>query len=285
MYDKAPGIDHIILAVANLEQAAADYALLLGSSPSWRGSHPTLGTRNVLFRLHNTYLELLSADQPGPGSEMVTAHLEARGEGLLGIVFGVDDIAAYRERLQQRGLTTDAPIQGSGTDEISAQQRQWQSLFWPLEASRGLLTFAIEHQGPADSLPLKLSGAGHEITAVDHIVVNTSDGDAAAAFYGETLGIRLALRQDVPQWGGDMLFFRTSHMSIEVIASPDNDPEQDSLWGIAFKTDDIDATHQRLLEAGVTVSEVRVGRKPNTRVCTVKSHHCGIPTLLVELTQ
>ncbi len=32
------------------------------------------------------------------------------------------------------------------------------------------------------------------------------------------------------------------------------------------------------------VSEVRAGRKPGTRVLTVRSGTCGIPTLLVERT-
>ena len=39
-----------------------------------------------------------------------------------------------------------------------------------------------------------------------------------------------------------------------------------------------------LAAAGVEVSEVRTGRKPGTRVLTVRSSACGIPTLLVERT-
>jgi hypothetical protein len=45
---------------------------------------------------------------------------------------------------------------------------------------------------------------------------------------------------------------------------------------------DIDATHARLAQAGVDVSEVRTGRKPGTRVMTVRSGTCGVPTLLVQ---
>ena len=39
-----------------------------------------------------------------------------------------------------------------------------------------------------------------------------------------------------------------------------------------------------LAAAGVDVSDVRTGRKPGTRVLTVRSGTCGIPTLLVERT-
>ena len=51
-------VDHIIIAVEELEQASADYALMLGRAPSWRGTHPDYGSANTLFRLDNCYLEL-----------------------------------------------------------------------------------------------------------------------------------------------------------------------------------------------------------------------------------
>jgi hypothetical protein len=45
---------------------------------------------------------------------------------------------------------------------------------------------------------------------------------------------------------------------------------------------DADAARARLLDAGVDASEVRAGRRPGTRVLTVKSGTCGVPTLLIE---
>jgi hypothetical protein len=51
---------------------------------------------------------------------------------------------------------------------------------------------------------------------------------------------------------------------------------------LSWRVADIDATRARLLSAGVDVSDVRTGRKPGTRVVTVRSGTCGIPTLLVE---
>ncbi len=91
----------------------------------------------------------------------------------------------------------------------------------------------------------------------------------------------MALEQDVPDWGGTQLFFRASSMSIEVIAS-EKAPEEDHLWGLAFKTASLDTTHQRLVNEDIDVSEIREGRKPGTRVCTVKSHGLQVPTLLIE---
>ncbi len=70
-------------------------------------------------------------------------------------------------------------------------------------------------------------------------------------------------------------------MSIEVIAS-EKAPEEDDLWGLAFKTASLNETHRRLIDEGNDVSEIRVGRKPGTRVCTIKSHALEVPTLLIE---
>lgn len=91
----------------------------------------------------------------------------------------------------------------------------------------------------------------------------------------------MALEQDVPEWGGVQLFFRASSMSIEVIAS-EKASEQDELWGLALKTDDIETSYARLKESGVEISDIRDGRKAGTRVCTAKSHTLGVPTLLIE---
>jgi hypothetical protein len=45
---------------------------------------------------------------------------------------------------------------------------------------------------------------------------------------------------------------------------------------------DIDATRARLAAAGLDVSEVRAGRKPGTRVMTVRDGTCGVRTLMLE---
>ena len=130
-------------------------------------------------------------------------------------------------------------------------------------------------------LPEATPLAQGEIAGVDHVVVKTQNAEAAKTFYGEQLRIRLALEQDVPEWGGTQLFFRASSMSIEVIAS-EKAAEHDELWGLALKTHDIEDTHARLISSGIAVSEIRDGRKPRTKVCTVKTHTLGVPTLLIQ---
>jgi catechol 2,3-dioxygenase-like lactoylglutathione lyase family enzyme len=274
-------VDHIIIAVSDLETATQDYALMLGRDPSWRGRHPDYGSANTLFVLDNTYLELLAAEGSGWAGDRVTQHIADKGQGLMGLVFGVEEVEPFINHARQAGLDISDPLTGHGTDLAETAERSWQNMVWPEDAARGIFSFAIRHDDP-DALKIApIAGAG-PCTEVDHVVVQTSDTKASKNFYGTQLGIRLALEQSRPDWGGDMLFFRTNHMSIEVIGAPKFDAQLDHLWGLALKTDDIEATHARLVESNVAVSEVREGRKAGTRVCTVKSHCLDVPTLLVQ---
>ena len=56
---------------------------------------------------------------------------------------------------------------------------------------------------------------------------------------------------------------------------------EDRLWGISYRTPNAEAARERLLRRGFAVSEVRSGRKPGTRVCTVHGEPCGVATLLI----
>lgn len=273
-------IDHIIIAVANLTQATEDYSLLLGRNPSWQVSHPDQGTENTLFKLDNIYIELLAASGKGMAADLINQILEERGQCLGGLVFATRRAESFIVRARDTGLAASDPIPGHGVDKLTGAERHWRNMFWDPSAARGIFSFCIEHD-PASYLPeAAILGEG-PISAVDHVVVKTQDADAAKRFYGDQLGIRLALEQHVAEWGGTQLFFRASSMSIEVIAS-ENASEQDELWGLAFETQNIASTHDRLVVAGCEVSEIREGRKPGTQVCTVKSHTLEVPTLLIQ---
>ncbi len=273
-------IDHVIIAVSDLAGATDEYQQLLGRLPSWRGSHPDYGTANTLFKLDNTYIELLAADGDGMAADIVNGILCERGPCLGGLVFGTEDAQSFIAQARSAGLPASDPMPGHGKDEQTGAERRWHNIFWDPAAARGIFSFCIQHDS-GSTLPDATPMMGEPISGVDHVVVKTQSVEAAKRFYGEQLGIRLALEQHVPKWGGTQLFFRASSMSIEVIAS-ENAPEQDELWGLALETNDITATHERLVSSGIAVSEIREGRKAGTRVCTAKSHTLGVPTLLIE---
>lgn len=152
-----------------------------------------------------------------------------------------------------------------------------------VENSRGLdlkLSGASASATPRSCAPR--SGATRSSLRVDHLVLRTGDADDCIELFTRRLGIRLALDRTVPEWGGRMLFFRTGKLTLEVIEPGGDVPARDHFWGIAYQCSDIELTRGQLLQRGVTLSGVRAGRKPGTRVMTVKSHGLGIPTLLVQ---
>jgi catechol 2,3-dioxygenase-like lactoylglutathione lyase family enzyme len=278
-------LDHVILAVRDLPAAARTYARLLGRSPSWRGEHPALGTRNALFRVGEAYLELLAPGEASGG--WLQQRLDEHGEGLLGFALATTDAEACAKTLAERGLHPQPPARGIGRDVESGAFREWRSVFLPPDETRGVLVFAIEHRSAPELLP-ELPPAGAPEAAVhgiDHVVVRTADPDAASSFYGERLGLRLALDKTFPQWGARLLFFRVGHITVEIAARHDAAPDpaaRDQVWGLSWRVADADAARARLVEAGFDVSEVRSGRRPGTRVFSLRGEPCGVATLMLE---
>ena len=80
------------------------------------------------------------------------------------------------------------------------------------------------------------------------------------------------------------MFFRCGDLIVEVVRRPvaGGDIAHDRLWGLSWRVAEIDATRARLIAAGLDVSEVRNGRKPGTRIMTVRNGTCGIQTVLLE---
>jgi catechol 2,3-dioxygenase-like lactoylglutathione lyase family enzyme len=285
-------LDHVIVTVHDLEAAEAVCTGLLGREPSWRGEHPGAGSANVLYRLENTYLELLAPAGEGGVGDLLRAHLEARGEGLLGLAFGTGDAEVCRGELAARGLEPAPVTDGSGREAGSGIERAWRSVMLPGARTRGILLFAIEQRSPEESLPVAPASSGSadaSVHALDHVVVRTADPEAAVALYGAGLGLRLALDRSFEDWGVRLLFFRIGGLTVEVAAAlPSAAPEaglgeadRDRLWGLSWRVGDVEAARARLAGAGFDVSPVRRGRKPGTRVCTVRGEPCGVATLLI----
>lgn len=280
-------LDHLIVGVRDLEAATSAYTTLLGRDPSWRGAHPGMGTANALFRLSNTYLELLAPVSDGPAAAMLRARLDSEGEGLIGLAFGTDDAEACARELRSRGLSASEPNPGRGRDERSSAERAWKNVLLPAGDSRGPLVFAIEHLSAPDALPLVAPHVAREsaVAALDHVVVQTADVEATRAFYGEKLGLRLALDRTFENRGLRLLFFRVGGVTVELASRLDAPPDRearDRLFGLAWQVPDAEAARARLVAAGVAASALRSGHKPGTRVFTVESGTHGVATLVIE---
>ena len=281
-------LDHVIVAVRDLPAATRTYATLLGRRPSWRGENPVAGTANALFRLGNTAVELSTPEGSGPTSHLLRTRLEAEGEGPFGLALTTADAAATHATLEARGLEPRAVEPGLDRDVESGAFRRWRHIALPATRTQGVLLSGIEHLSPPDLLPVAPVAALEPscISGIDHAVVRTPDAEASIALYGDALGLRLALDRRFPQWNARLIFFRVGGVTLELAAALEEKPatagDSDRFWGICWQVPDADAARTRLLAAGVDVSEVRSGRKPGTRVLTVRDGSCGVPTLLIE---
>jgi catechol 2,3-dioxygenase-like lactoylglutathione lyase family enzyme len=273
-------LDHLIIAVKDLDQAEKNYKKILGTNPVWRGRHKSLGTANSIFNFKNTYLELLTSDGEGLGAELVNNLIQENGEGLAGIVFGVDDMLQTVQQLKQEGYQISDPAEGEGSDDKTNKVRKWENLFLPPELTRGLFSFIIQHHD--GELPSHKEYAKDSINKLDHVVINTNNADSFIETYRDVFKIRLALDKTIEHWDSRMLFFRLNKTTIEVVERPNNEKPKDTLWGLAWEVESIEDTHKRLISEGVEVSDIKAGLKENTLVATVKSHIHNVPTLIIQ---
>ena len=285
-------LDHVVIAVRDLDGASADYAALLGRSPSWRGTHPKYGTRNTLFRIDNTYVELLSVgkNKSGRWAGELSKFLEA-GEGLYALALGTSDIDADMRVLRAHELPVQDPADGEGIDELSGNRRMWRNAMVPVKASHGVRIFFIQHRSSPEDLPMAPVGTegGAHVTRMDHAVVLSPDVEATRKLWGDVLGARLALDRTFPERNTRIMFFRLGDITIEISGGGQQTEEgigkPDRLWGLAWGVGDLTATVARLRAANVEVSEPRLGVKPGTLVATAKGAHThGVATLLIEHT-
>jgi catechol 2,3-dioxygenase-like lactoylglutathione lyase family enzyme len=274
------GLDHVVVLLHDLEAGVAAYQTLFARAPAWRSVSD--GAETVLFTLDNMTLELVSPVGIGAAADRIRAALAERGEGLASICFRSTDIAKMYRRLERLTLKPEPVAEAESRDMASGATLSWKRTRAATDATRGVRLFFLER---AAERPRSAATAEAPITVMDHIVVSTGDPERAAALYGARLGLDMALDRSHPDWGR-LMFFRCGDLIVEIVhrLAAAVDPARDKLYGMSWRVDNADATRARLVSAGVDVSEVRSGRKPGTRVLSVRSSTCGIPTLLVERT-
>ena len=274
------GLDHLVVLVEDIGKGAAAYEALLGAAPSWRSNSD--GADRVLFTLANMTLELMAPHGSGAAAGSIRKVIDANGEGLASICFATSDIARMHRRLERVALKPEPVAEVESSDAASGATLRWKRTRAATDLTRGVRMFFLELDGER---PHAKRTADSAVTGLDHVVVSTEDSERAAALYGARLGLDMALDRTHQDWG-QLMFFRCGDLIVEVVRRPvaGGDANHDKLWGVTWRVDDIDAARSRLMAAGIEVSEVRNGRKPGTRVMSVRSGTCRVQTLLLERT-
>ena len=274
------GLDHVVVLVSDIEAGARACEILLGRSPSWRSAGD--GSNAVVFTLDNTSLELMAPAGDSPTADHIREVLAQSGEGLASICFRVDDIAKMRRRLERLALKPDEIADVESRDAGNGSTLHWKRTRAATDLTRGVRMFFLEL---ADERPHSAAISDAPILGLDHVVISTGDGERAASLYGARLGLDMALDRSHPDWGR-LMFFRCGDLIVELVqrVGAIDENGRDKLWGLSWRVGDIEAARARLVEAGIAVSEVRAGRKPATRVMSVRDGTCGVNTLLLEKT-
>ena len=264
-------LDHIAIAVRDLDRASTQFGALLGRRADWR--QEAAGARHAWFQLSNMAIDVIQPDGPGESGDRARAQIEAHGEGLWGLAFAVSDLAETSRALSRRG----APV-GEAASLLSTDA--WRLAFVDPAATHGVSIALAERTGQVAAKPAPADA----VQALDHVVINTAHPDRAVALYGARLGLDFRLDRHNPQWGSHLMFFRCGGAVVEIGARLGGEVSDapDRLSGLAWRIPDPDAAQARLAKAGFDVSEVRKGRKPGTRVFTVRSGVAGAPSLMLS---
>ena len=194
----------------------------------------------------------------------------------------MSDIERAHRRLGRLGLDPEPITAAESVDAIGGARRVWKGTRASTAATHGVRIFLMQQEPPPPS-PL-LAPAPAAVTGLDHVVIRTPDPERAAALYGARLGLDMRLDRSNPEWGARLMFFRCGDLIVELAhdlrAGVSSGP--DRLWGLSWRVPDAGSARVRLHAAGFDVSEVRPGRKPGTRVFTVRDRTCGVPTLVLE---
>ena len=111
-------VDHIGVAVSNLEEALKIYTDVLGLKLHGTEVVEEQKVRVAFMPVGDTEIELLeSTDAEGP----IAKFIEKRGEGIQHIAFRVDDIEEALEQMRQQGvrLIDEKPRYGAGGARIA----------------------------------------------------------------------------------------------------------------------------------------------------------------------
>lgn len=128
------GVDHVAVAVEDLDAATDLFRRLLGVDPAWSAESEEQKVRVQVFDLGGVKIELMEGTDP---ASTVSKFVEKKGPGLHHICYAVNDIKGALARAESEGFT----LLGTGED-IGVEGRP--VAFLHPKSTGGVLTEFIE---------------------------------------------------------------------------------------------------------------------------------------------
>ena len=144
------GIDHAVVAVKDLDAAAANWKQL-GFTVSPRGTHSAhMGTGNYTIMLGDDYMELLGILSDTVHNEPTRSYLERTGGGIERVAFTTPDAAAGAAEIAAMGYAAIGPTDFERPVDMpdgSKSAAKFATFQWPAkEAPGGVRLFACQHK-------------------------------------------------------------------------------------------------------------------------------------------
>jgi len=111
-------IDHVAIAVKDLEAAIAYYRDTFGAEVVHRERVDSDGVEEALIKVAESYVQLLTPTAP---DSPVAKYLDSRGEGIHHVAYRVDDCGAALQAVKDAGgrVIDEAPRPGSRNTTVA----------------------------------------------------------------------------------------------------------------------------------------------------------------------
>jgi catechol 2,3-dioxygenase-like lactoylglutathione lyase family enzyme len=282
-------LDHVIVAVRDLDAATARYAVILGRPAALRSEHPR-GTGNALFLFpHGPYLELLAlwdAPEQGSSAAALRRRLAERGEGLHGLALSADDLDAEVARLRGRGLEIMDPV-GNSARNTDGRLREWRAVRLPAVSDED--SFLIQHRGwdwrsqlltqpPPDR-------AASAVTSIHHVAFDVPDAEAASAAWQQRFGFARTAVIEAERMGGRVLVHAAGAATVEFVGATRPDGPVAARIGrrgyglssLGLEVSDLDAAVHAARAGGMAIGDPEPGVLPQSRVARLDpASACGV---------
>jgi hypothetical protein len=152
MFKCANAIDHIVVAVPDIEAARAELTEA-GFQVTPRAVHERFGTQNYLIVFDDAYLELLGVtggDAIDRTSQEVLTPVLGDGGGVAMLALTADNMDATREQLEALGISAQAPVAWSrlANTPDGPRSARFETMFLNSPLLPGFFTFYCRQETP-----------------------------------------------------------------------------------------------------------------------------------------
>jgi catechol 2,3-dioxygenase-like lactoylglutathione lyase family enzyme len=177
------GIDHIVIAVLDLDAAKTSYAAL-GFTVVEGGRHP-VGTHNALIAFADgSYIELIAFYEANP-SHRWWGPLQ-KGGGLVDFCMQTNDLPGDTAAFRRAGVAIDDPAPLSRV-RPDGYQLNW-VLSIPRTGHRGVAPFLIQDETPREERIPRQQTHANGVTGIGTVTVAVEDVASVRRWYAEVLG-------------------------------------------------------------------------------------------------